>query len=135
MSAAAEAGYPSLWLGRRHRTGLAQARAAEAGVRNVEFVPLDMQSGRVGEGTFDLAVSQFGVMFFDQPALAFANIGRHLRRHGRLIFVCWQTVDRNPWHVASALAGLIPLPKPPEPGRSVAGPFTLGEPGHTTDLG
>jgi SAM-dependent methyltransferase len=113
---------------------LARTRAAEAGVRNLEFVHSDMQTDTVGEGDFDLAVSQFGVMFFDRPVLAFANIGRHLRHGGQLTFVCWQMVDRNPWHVSSALAGLIPAPKPPDAGRSAVGPFTLGEPGHTTDL-
>ena len=61
---------------------LAGERAAAAGVDNVEFLQLDMQSGALEQARFDLAVSQFGVMFFDEPIKAFANIGRHLHRGG-----------------------------------------------------
>ena len=33
---------------------------------------------------FDLAMSRFGTMFFDDPVAAFANVGRALRPSGRL---------------------------------------------------
>jgi SAM-dependent methyltransferase len=113
---------------------LARERAADAGVTNADFVNADMQSASIDGPPFDLAVSQFGVMFFDEPVTAFANIGAHLRPGGALTFACWQTVDRNPWHVATALGGLVaPRPEPP-PGKSPVGPFTLGDVDHTTRL-
>ena len=40
-------------------------------------------------------ISSFGVMFFDDPAAAFANIMAALRRRGRLAFLCWQDDMRN----------------------------------------
>ena len=40
-------------------------------------------------GAFDVAISQFGVMFFDEPETAFANIRRQLVSGGRLAFACW----------------------------------------------
>jgi hypothetical protein len=35
-------------------------------------------------------ISSFGVMFFDDPAAAFASIAAVLRHRGRLAFLCWQ---------------------------------------------
>ena len=39
-------------------------------------------------------------MFFDDPAAAFANIGRALRPAGRLVMMVWQARERNEWDVA-----------------------------------
>jgi SAM-dependent methyltransferase len=86
-----------------------------------------MQVDDVGGGPFDAVMSQFGVMFFDQPVAAFANIRAQLAPAGRLAFACWQTIDRNPWSVGAALAGIVPPPPPPEPGKSATGPFALGD--------
>lgn len=50
-----------------------------------------------GEGAFDVVISQFGVMFFDQPATAFANLWRSLVPGGRIAFTCWQAMAANEW--------------------------------------
>jgi SAM-dependent methyltransferase len=113
---------------------LAAERSVQACVDNVEFLQLDMQSGHVGGGPFDLAVSQFGVMLFDEPAVAFANICSHLVPDGHLAFACWQPADRNPWHVSAALGPLVAKSSAPAPGKSATGPFTLGDPEHVTSL-
>jgi SAM-dependent methyltransferase len=109
----------------------ATARAEAAGVTNVSFAVVDMQADRVVGTPFDAVVSQFGVMFFDQRVAAFANIRRHLRPSGRLVFACWQPAERNPWHISAAIAHLLPAPGAPAPGKSLPGPFTLGVPEHT----
>lgn len=107
---------------------LAARRSAEAGVTNVRFVEADVQGGDWGDGVpADLAVSQFGVMFFDEPTTAFAAIGSHLVAGGRFVFACWQGVEHNPWHLGGALRGLVPPPKVPAPGKSPVGPFALGD--------
>jgi SAM-dependent methyltransferase len=49
---------------------------------------------------FDVAISRFGVMFFADPAAAFANIARALRPGGRLAFLVWQRRALNEWAVA-----------------------------------
>ena len=57
---------------------LAERRARGAGVGNASFQVADMQTVRVNGGPFTVAMSQFGVMFFDEPTVAFANIRAHL---------------------------------------------------------
>ena len=97
---------------------LARRRAVESGVSNVRFIDADVQVSALNEAPFDLAVSQFGVMFFDEPTAAFAAIREHLVPQGRFVFACWQGVERNPWHIGTALAKLLPPPRTPEPGKS-----------------
>ena len=59
----------------------ARARAERERVDNVEFVVGDAQCDDLGDGLFDAVFSQFGVMFFSDPAAAFANLrGRVARR-------------------------------------------------------
>ena len=67
-------------------------------LRNVASERADAQ-GLPLPGRFDLAISRFGTMFFDEPAAAFTNIGRALRRDGRLVMMVWQAHDRNEWDV------------------------------------
>jgi len=113
---------------------LARSRAAGLGLRNVTFALADAQTDEIGGGPFDAVVSQFGVMFFDQPAVAFANVARHVIGGGRLVFACWQGVEDNPWHVASALAPYQAPPPPPAPGRRLTGPFALGDRDRVAEL-
>lgn len=113
---------------------LARARAAEAGTANVRFVKMDVQIGFVGEPPFDLATSQFGVMFFDEPLVAFGSIRAALVPGGRLVFACWQGVERNAWHVGTALRALLRPPPVPAPGKSPVGPFVFGDAEYVSDL-
>ncbi|HEX6681746.1 MAG TPA: methyltransferase domain-containing protein [Candidatus Limnocylindrales bacterium] len=59
----------------------------------VTFVLGDAQTYPLKD--FDLIVSTFGVMFFDDPVAAFANLRSGLRPGGRLAFLCWQPQSRN----------------------------------------
>ena len=58
----------------------------------------------------DAAFSRFGVMFFSDPVVAFANIRRSLKPSGRLVFVCWRPLNQNPWMRAPLEAALPVLP-------------------------
>ncbi len=107
---------------------LARRRAADAGAANVSFQVADVQHDTVAGAPFDAVLSQFGVMFFDEPVTAFANIRRHLRPGGRLAFACWRAIERNPWFIGPALAAFAPAPAPPAPGKSPTGPFSLADP-------
>jgi SAM-dependent methyltransferase len=106
----------------------AQQRAADQRVANVSFFVGDVQHDTIPGAPFDAAISQFGVMFFDEPETAFTNIRRHLVPDGRLSFACWQSMEKNRWFVGPALAPYIPSPPPPAPGKSPTGPFGLSEP-------
>ena len=86
------------------------------------------------EDPFDLAVSQLGVMFFDEPKVAFSAIRGALVPGGRLVFACWQGVEHNPWHVRTLLRHLLPPAPVPGPGKSPVGPFALGDDEYTGEL-
>ena len=99
---------------------VAEARrlAASAGVTNASFEVADAQVHPFQAATFDLVLSNFGVMFFDDPAAAFGNLRKALRRGGRLAFLCWRTRDENPFFTvgfaeAAAALNLRELPGPP----------------------
>jgi SAM-dependent methyltransferase len=106
---------------------LARQRAEDSGVANVSFVVADAQHDTIPGAPFDAATSQFGVMFFDEPVRAFANIRRHVLPGGRLVFVCWQQASRNPWMVTEILAPFMPPPAEPPPGKRRPGPFSLAD--------
>jgi SAM-dependent methyltransferase len=109
---------------------LARARelAERAGlVETIEWIQGDAQSCELGEGAFDCVHSRFGVMFFDDPPAAFANLRQALAPGGRLVFLCWQARERNPWMLAPALAAARHLPLPPPPPPEAPGPFSLAD--------
>ena len=47
--------------------------------------------------SFDLIISRFGVMFFDDPVGAFTNLRSALRPGGRLVVLVWQPRAENEW--------------------------------------
>src|SRR5215469_11891528 len=75
----------------------ARALARAEGPRNVTFELADAQAHRFPQERFDLAISRFGTMFFDDPAVAFANIRRAMRPAARLVMMVWQARERNEW--------------------------------------
>lgn len=105
----------------------ARTRAADAGCTNARFVEMDVQTGEDDFGQFEVAASQFGVMFFDEPTRALRALRERLTPSGRLVFACWQGVERNPWHVGTVLRPLLPAPRTPAPGKSPVGPFAFGD--------
>lgn len=107
---------------------LARSRVAASRIQNASFQIRDVQQDRVDGGPFDVAMSQFGVMFFDEPKTAFANIRAHLAPDGRLGFACWQSPAKNPWHVAPVLADVLPPLPQAAPGKSSTGPFVFADP-------
>ena len=101
---------------------------------NVTFCTVDVQVDTVPGGPFDAAISQFGVMFFEEPVIGFANIRAHLVPDGRLVFACWQSSEQNPWNFGPAIAEFVPPPPEPAPGKSPTGPFALADPERTTGI-
>jgi SAM-dependent methyltransferase len=69
-------------------------------VHNVTFERADAQVHRLLQQRFDLAMSRFGTVLFDNPGTAFANSARALRPAGRLVMMVWQAPGRNEWDVA-----------------------------------
>ena len=105
------------------------ARSRSEGRADVTFLEADAQTHPFPPGSFDAVFSRFGVMFFADPAAAFANIRRALKPGGRLAFVCWRTPAENPimsLPMQAALAHVEAPPAPPEPGAP--GPFAFADP-------
>jgi ubiquinone/menaquinone biosynthesis C-methylase UbiE len=71
-------------------------RARRAGVSNAKFVVADAQTREFDE-RFDVVISQFGLMFFDDPVEAFARLRRTVSVDGRIVFATWQRLDSNEW--------------------------------------
>jgi len=99
-----------------------------------EVVLADAGAGPVEEGAFDAVASQFGVMFFEAPARAFAEIARNLRPGGRFVFAAWGPRAQNPLfslpgRVATDLFGPLPPVDPDAPG-----PFGLQNASRTVAL-
>jgi ubiquinone/menaquinone biosynthesis C-methylase UbiE len=104
---------------------LARARQiAQAGMP-IEFVLADATVYPFEPASFDLLASRFGVMFFAQPALSFANLRRALRPSGRLAFACWQEPRDNPFFMAPLQAVYKHVPKLPQLGPEDPGPFSF----------
>jgi SAM-dependent methyltransferase len=74
---------------------VARRLAEQAGTANARFVRGDAQARPLRRSTFDVVISNFGVMFFADPRVAFASLGATLRPYGRLVFLCWQDETRN----------------------------------------
>jgi SAM-dependent methyltransferase len=108
---------------------LERARQAvrEAGLTQVHFENVDAQLHAFEPGGFDVVFSRFGVMFFADPAAAFANLRAALRPGGRLTFVCWQALQRNPWMFVPFSAALQHVPPPPRPAPGAPGPFAFAD--------
>ena len=74
----------------------ARAEAAEAGVENVRFEVMDVQSGSFGE-RFDYAFSRMGTMFFANPVAALRNVREALVPGAQLVMVVWRSKEENEW--------------------------------------
>ena len=104
----------------------ARELTAAEGLDKVSYEEGDAQTHRLAPERFDVAISRFGVMFFADPAAAFANIARALRVGGRIVLLVWQPREANLWDVAIDHA-IGPLAV----ANDDLDPFSLGDPTET----
>jgi SAM-dependent methyltransferase len=100
----------------------ARSRGTDDGVR---FIEADAQTTALAP-PFDAWTSRFGVMFFDDPPVAFANLVGALRPGGRVAFSCWQEPEANDWQrvPAEILRAHVPVrDRGPGPG-----PYAFADP-------
>jgi SAM-dependent methyltransferase len=107
---------------------LAEQRARSRGLGNVRCILADAATHPFDAAAFDVVFSRFGVMFFDDPAGALANVRRSLRPDGRLIFVCWRGLAVNPWFSVPADAVRPYLAPQPPPDPDAPGPLAFADP-------
>ncbi|AXB47927.1 class I SAM-dependent methyltransferase [Amycolatopsis albispora] len=106
----------------------ARARAGAEGLGNLTFEQGDAQVFPFEPGSFDVALSRFGVMFFADPVAAFANVHRALSPAGRLAFLCMTELQGT--DLGSVLAAMEPhVPRPT--GADGTGPTSFADPVRT----
>ena len=112
---------------------LARKAADAQGLANVQFVEADAQVAKL-PGPFDVVFSRFGVMFFDDPEAAFANIRKALKPGGRLAFCCWRRPAENVWLALpmQAVGHLLPPLPPSDP--NAPGPFAFADSGRVKGI-
>ncbi len=80
--------------------------------RAIAFELADVATARAPAEPYDRLVSRFGLMFFDDPPAAFANLRQWLSRGGRFAFAVWGPPAENPWIaiVRQVVAEVVDIP-------------------------
>jgi SAM-dependent methyltransferase len=87
------------------------------------FICADAQTHAFEPASFDMIVSRFGVMFFDDPVRAFANLRRAAASGAALKAIVWRSPADNPFMTAAERAAApllqqqLPARRPDEPGQ------------------
>lgn len=113
---------------------LAAQRAADGGAENVTILEADVQTAILEAAAYDVVISRFGVMFFDDPFAAFRNLRSAVRPGGRLAFACWRALPENEWALVPVMAALPHLGAPDIPAPGAPGPFAFGEADQIVDV-
>jgi len=91
----------------------------------IDFALADATVYPFEPASFDVLASRFGVMFFADPVLSFANMRKALKPSGRLAFACWREPRENPFFMAPLQAAYKHVPKLPQQGPEDPGPFAF----------
>ncbi len=113
---------------------VARARLDALGIDGVTFDNQDVATYQFQKEAFDRTFSRFGVMFFVDPIVAFRNIRGGLKSGGRLAFVCWQTIDKNPWMEIPLKVALQHVPAPPPADPNAPGPLAFANPDRVRNI-
>ncbi len=86
------------------------------------FIRANAQDHAFEPASFDMIISRFGVMFFDDFAQAFANLKRAAKDGAELRFVAWRSPSDNPFmttaeRAAAPLLPNLPARRPDAPGQ------------------
>ncbi|RIV89131.1 class I SAM-dependent methyltransferase [Aurantiacibacter zhengii] len=101
----------------------AQERSCHLG--NVDFVLSDAAEWSAEAGIQpDLVISRHGVMFFDDPVTAFANLAHQAKEGAPLMFSCFRDIALNPFF--TEVIRLLPR-VPPAMDPTAPGPFAFAD--------
>ena len=105
----------------------ARERIAAEKMGNAKVVVDDAATYASPRDDADLLFSRFGVMFFADPAAAFANLRLAMRPGGRLLCMAWRPLAENPWFTVPMEAARPLLPPQPPPEPYAPGPFAFAD--------
>jgi SAM-dependent methyltransferase len=93
---------------------LIESARARPGAGAVRFALADVATAPAPEQPYDRLVSRFGIMFYDDPPAAFANLVHWIAPGGRFAFAAWARPADNPWMttVRDVVAEVIDVPQP-----------------------
>jgi ubiquinone/menaquinone biosynthesis C-methylase UbiE len=106
--------------------GAARLRA-ERMATTARFIRADAQTYAFEPASVDAIMSRFGVMFFDDPVAAFANLRRAARAGADLRFVSWRAPDENPFMTTAERAAAPILPNVPPRVPDAPGQFGFAD--------
>jgi SAM-dependent methyltransferase len=91
--------------------------SASAQNLEIDYHHADAEELPFADGLFDAVVSTFGVMFVGNPEAAAAELGRVVRKGGRVVLATWRH-DSNLFHMFAVMKKFMPPPPqspPPSP--------------------
>ena len=101
---------------------------------NIQLELADAANWPFPAASFDLLFSRLGVMFFDDPIVAFTNLRRALRPGGRLVFMCHRHPRENPYFMVPYSAATPWIPPQPKQAPNTPGPFAFADPIRVQDI-
>jgi SAM-dependent methyltransferase len=104
----------------------ARTRAEREGMP-ASFIRGNAQTHTFEPASFDLIISRFGVMFFDDFVRAFANLRRAARDDAEFRFVAWRSAGENPFMTAAERAAAPLLPNIPARRPDAPGQFAFAD--------
>src|SRR5262245_30615278 len=104
----------------------ARARAEREGVA-AEFIRANSQVHAFEPASIDMLISRFGVMFFDDPVQAFANLRRGASDNARMQLIAWRSAEDNPFMTTAERAAVPLLPDLPPRRRDGPGQFAFAD--------
>jgi SAM-dependent methyltransferase len=90
-------------------------RAGAAGLANIEFVELDAAGLEFPEGSFDAALSRWGIIFEPDGEAAAASVRSFLKPGARMAISSWGPPDRVPFLAIPMRTAMQRLEVPPPP--------------------
>jgi SAM-dependent methyltransferase len=112
----------------------ARARAQAARLANISFLLADAQTHELPAGRFDVLISRIGMSFFADTVTALHNLATALRQGGRMAFVSWAEIDRNPWFSVPKNAAEARLGPSQGSDPTAPGPLAFQDPDRVADL-
>jgi len=114
---------------------IAAARVrAERESTPTNFIRADAQTHAFEPASFDMIISRFGVMFFDDPVRAFANLRRAARDDAELRFIAWRSAAENPFMTTAERAAAPLLPNLPARRPDAPGQFAFADQRRVTPI-
>lgn len=98
------------------------------------FICADAQRHAFEPESFDMIISRFGVMFFDSPVQAFANLRQAARGGAALRALAWRGPAENPFMTTAEQAAAPLLPNMPARQPGAPGQFAFADPHRVSSI-